>query len=129
MGNRSGRANPGQSVGRKAGCADAFTLARRSANRHNLPGVRRLGGATGGTTGMHTILLALGIVVTLAGGAMVGFGISNYGFEIGNALVTSGTTAVVGGLIIVALAALLRELRAARTPDGRAAPRPAVAPP
>jgi hypothetical protein len=78
---------------------------------------------------MHTILLALGIVVTLAGGAMVGFGISNYGFEIGNALVTSGTTAVVGGLIIVALAALLRELRAGRAPERRAAPRPADAPP
>jgi hypothetical protein len=78
---------------------------------------------------MHTILLALGIVVALAGGAMVGFGISNYGFEIGNALVTSGTTAVVGGLIIVALAALLRELRAGRMPEGRVAPRPAVASP
>ena len=50
---------------------------------------------------MHMILLALGIVVTVAGGAMAGFGIANNGFDIGNTLISAGTTAVVGGLIIV----------------------------
>jgi hypothetical protein len=78
---------------------------------------------------MHVILLALGIVVTVAGGAMAGFGIANNGFDIGNTMISAGTTAVVGGLIIVGLAAVVRELRAARMPEAREPVRPAVAVP
>jgi len=76
---------------------------------------------------MHVILLALGIVVTVAGGAMAGFGIANNGFDIGNTMISAGTTAVVGGLIIVSLAAVARELRAGRLPEARERLRPAAA--
>jgi hypothetical protein len=78
---------------------------------------------------MHVILLALGIVVTVAGGAMAGFGIANNGFDIGNTMISAGTTAIVGGLIIVGLAVVARELRAARMPQVREPVRPAVAAP
>jgi hypothetical protein len=78
---------------------------------------------------MHAILLALGILVTLAGGAMATFGIANNGFDVGNTMISAGTTAVVGGLVIVGLAAVARELRAARMPENRAPSRPAAAAP
>ena len=78
---------------------------------------------------MHVILLALGIIVTVAGGAMAGFGLANNGFDVGNTMISAGTTAVVGGLIIVGLAAVVRELRAARMPEAREPVRPAVAVP
>jgi hypothetical protein len=78
---------------------------------------------------MHVILLALGIIVTVAGAAMAGFGILNNGFDVGNAMISAGTTAVVGGLIIVSLAGVMRELRAARMPELREAVRPVVAAP
>jgi hypothetical protein len=79
---------------------------------------------------MYIVLLALGIIVAIAGGGMVVFGIANNPFEIGNVMISAGTTALVGGLIIIALANLARELRAARTPATRearaAAPAPAA---
>jgi hypothetical protein len=78
---------------------------------------------------MHVILLALGIVVTVAGAAMAGFGILNNGFDVGNTMISAGTTAVVGGLIIVSLAGVMRELRAARMPELREPLRPPVVPP
>jgi len=78
---------------------------------------------------MHAILLALGILVTVAGVAMATFGLANNGFDIGNTMISAGTTAVVGGLVIVALAAVARELRAARTPENRGPSRPAAAAP
>jgi hypothetical protein len=78
---------------------------------------------------MHAILLALGILVTVAGGAMAAFGLANNGFDIGNTMISAGTTGVVGGLVIVALAAVARELRAARMPENRGPSRPAVAAP
>jgi pyruvate/2-oxoglutarate dehydrogenase complex dihydrolipoamide acyltransferase (E2) component len=77
---------------------------------------------------MHVILLVLGIVVAVGGAAMLAFGISNNGFDIGNVMINAGTTAVVGGLIIIGLAAVARELRAARMPATVAPVRPAVAP-
>ncbi|HYS48485.1 MAG TPA: hypothetical protein VEM36_06910 [Xanthobacteraceae bacterium] len=52
----------------------------------------------------------LGIAVTAAGGAMLAYGIPNNGFDVGNALIIAGTTAVAGGLIIVGLSAAVREL-------------------
>jgi hypothetical protein len=76
---------------------------------------------------MHVILLALGIVVTVAGAAMAGFGILNNGFDVGNTMISAGTTAVVGGLVIVGLAGVMRELRAARMPELREPVRPPVA--
>jgi hypothetical protein len=105
-------------------------LAGKSANRHNSPFLRLVGvgeGATGGFAGMYIVLLALGAIVTIAGGGMTLFGIANNGFDIGNTMISAGMTGVVGGLIIVALANVARELRAARAPDVRRPARPPVA--
>jgi len=95
-------------------------LAGKSANRHNSPILRLVGeGATGGIAGMYIVLLALGAIVTIGGGGMTLFGIANNGFDIGNTMISAGMTGVVGGLIVIALANLARELRAAREPDAR----------
>jgi hypothetical protein len=76
---------------------------------------------------MHIVLLALGVIVTIAGGGMALFGFANNGFDIGNTLISAGMTGVVGGLIVIALANLARELRATRDPNTRKPARPAVA--
>jgi hypothetical protein len=75
---------------------------------------------------MSIVLLALGVIVTLAGGGMIAFGIADIPFGFGNAMISAGATGVVGGLIIVALANVARELRAARQPEARKSSRPAA---
>jgi hypothetical protein len=60
---------------------------------------------------MYLILFILGVMVTLAGGAMLAFGASNNGFDLGNTLIIAGTTAFVGGLALIALAEAVRQLR------------------
>jgi hypothetical protein len=105
-------------------------LAGKSTTRHNSPFLRLCGvgeGATGGIAGMYIVLLALGAIVTIAGGGMTLFGIANNGFDIGNTMISAGMVGVVGGLIVVALANLARELRATREPDARKPKRPSVA--
>lgn len=57
------------------------------------------------------VLLVLGILVTLAGVALVGFGISISDLTTPNNLVLAGTIGLVGGLLLVALSALVAELR------------------
>jgi hypothetical protein len=59
---------------------------------------------------MHVILLGLGIASVLAGAAMLGFGISNNEFGLGNALIGAGTTAVVGGLVTIGIAVVVGQL-------------------
>lgn len=76
---------------------------------------------------MYIVLLALGAIVTIAGGGMAVFGVANNGFDIGNTMISAGMTGVVGGLIVVALANLARELRATREPDVRRPARPPAA--
>jgi len=76
---------------------------------------------------MHFVLLALGIIVALAGAGMAVFGVANNGFDIGNTMISAGMTGLVGGLIVIALANLARELRAARQPETRRPPRPSAA--
>jgi hypothetical protein len=76
---------------------------------------------------MFIVLLALGVIVTIAGGGMTLFGVANNGFDIGNTMISAGMTGVVGGLIVIALANLARELRATREPDARRPARPPVA--
>ena len=92
----------------------------------------------------------MGVVTAMAGAVMIGFGIPINEFGIGNTLISAGTTAVVGGLVLIALAATLRQLRTvaeaaqsrgwpAATPDSRppspyppsrfGAPGPIAAPP
>src|ERR1700736_4155015 len=76
---------------------------------------------------MYIVLLALGVIVTVAGGGMTLFGVANSGFEIGNIMISAGITGLVGGLIVIALAKLAREIRATRQPDARKSSRPAAA--
>jgi hypothetical protein len=61
---------------------------------------------------MHLVVLVMGVVTTMAGAIMVGFGIPINGFGIGDTLISSGTTAIVGGLVLIGLAAAVRQLRA-----------------
>jgi hypothetical protein len=60
---------------------------------------------------MYLGLLVGGVIATAAGVVMLGFGISNNEFGLGNTLLITGTTAVVGGLILIGLAAAIKQLR------------------
>jgi hypothetical protein len=60
---------------------------------------------------MHVILLVLGLLTTVAGGAMIGFGIQYNEFGLGNTLIEAGTTATVGGLILIGVAATVRQIK------------------
>jgi hypothetical protein len=59
---------------------------------------------------MSGILFAVGAVTAVVGVAMVGFGIPVNEFSFGNTLIQSGVTALVGGLIIVALGVVVAQL-------------------
>jgi hypothetical protein len=60
---------------------------------------------------MPMILLVLSILVAGAGSSAIQFGISVNEFSLRGALVSAGTTALTGGLILVALAAVVSELK------------------
>jgi hypothetical protein len=76
---------------------------------------------------MRLILMGLGITSVAAGAAMLGFGISYNGFGTGNSLIEAGTTAAVGGLVIVGLAVAVGELtRIAKALEPRAVEHTAV---
>lgn len=60
---------------------------------------------------MSLILLVLGVIVTLAGAGMVAYGIPINEFGLGNTLIAAGTTAFVGGLMLIALADAVKQLR------------------
>jgi hypothetical protein len=60
---------------------------------------------------MHVILLALGLIMALAGITLVGFGMATNAVALGNTLIVAGTTAAVGGLILIGLASAIRQLR------------------
>jgi len=74
---------------------------------------------------MAPFLLSVGVVLIAAGLAAIGFGVPYNEFGTGNALIMSGTTGVVGGLIVFALGAVVRELRRLGRLSERAGPRPA----
>ncbi len=79
---------------------------------------------------MHLILLGLGVVAILAGAAMIGFGIPINEFGLGNTLIAAGTTALVGGFVVVGLAATVGQLTRIAGLLGSGAPvRRAAAPP
>jgi hypothetical protein len=59
---------------------------------------------------MDLTLFVIGLVAVLVGAVMIGFGIPINAFEIGNTLILAGTTAAVGGLIMVGLAMVVRQL-------------------
>ncbi|MEA2952666.1 MAG: hypothetical protein QOJ96_2186 [Alphaproteobacteria bacterium] len=60
---------------------------------------------------MYVSLLVLGVIATAAGVAMIGFGIPIHEFSLGNTLLITGTTAIVGGLILIGLAGAVKQLR------------------
>jgi hypothetical protein len=73
------------------------------------------------------VLLALGVIVTVAGGGMTVLGFADIPFGIGNTMISAGVTGVVGGLIVIALANLAHEVRAGREREARKSSRPAAA--
>jgi len=87
---------------------------------------------------MHVILLALGLIMALAGLVLVAFGIATSAGAFGQTLIVVGATAFVGGLILIGLGSAIRQLRRiAQALEARPLPRalgleppePAAAPP
>ena len=70
---------------------------------------------------MYAFLLALGVIVGAIGIFAIGFGIPIHEFSFGNTLIVAGTVALIGGLVLIGLAAAVRQLR--RIADGMG-PRP-----
>ena len=60
---------------------------------------------------MHVILLALGLVIGVAGVVLIGFGIPIKPDDPGGTLIVAGTFTIVGGLVLVGLASAIRQLR------------------
>ena len=77
---------------------------------------------------MYLGLLGLGVLVTAAGASMIGFGIPINAFSFGNTLIVGGTTALIGGLILIAIAAAVRQLRRIADALGRQAVAPLARP-
>ncbi len=67
---------------------------------------------------MSVLVLVLGVVATLTGIGAVGFGLPNGDSTVGNAAIIAGTTMLVGGLVLIGLAAAIGQLR--RIADGLA---------
>jgi hypothetical protein len=59
---------------------------------------------------MSFVLLLTGVLAAAIGAIMVGFGIPINEFSLGNTLIIAGTTALMGGLIVIGLALALRQL-------------------
>jgi len=59
---------------------------------------------------MHIVIFVLGALAVLAGFSAIAYGIPVNEFSFGNTLIIAGTTAVVGGLILIGLAAVVRQL-------------------
>lgn len=72
---------------------------------------------------MYAGLMALAVILTVAGVGMVVFGIPINAFSLGNTLIVSGMTAICGGLLLVGLAAAYRQLRRIADALTRAGPR------
>jgi hypothetical protein len=73
---------------------------------------------------MHIILLALGLVISLAGIVLIGFGVRGGALADGEALAIIGTIALIGSLVLIGLASAIRQLRRiAQTLEARPLPR------
>jgi hypothetical protein len=59
---------------------------------------------------MSVVVWALGIVLALAGVVALGFGVRINEFSVGHALIIAGTTALVGGIVAMALASVIGKL-------------------
>jgi hypothetical protein len=60
---------------------------------------------------MHIGLFLLGFLTAAAGFVAIGFGIPVHAFSFGNTLIIAGATASVGGLLLIGLAAVVRQLK------------------
>jgi hypothetical protein len=60
---------------------------------------------------MSVLLFVVGALATLAGVGMVGYGIPINEFSFGNTLIIAGTTAAVGGLLIIGIGAVVSQLQ------------------
>jgi hypothetical protein len=60
---------------------------------------------------MHVVLLALGLVIVVAGLVLTGLGLPVGASRFGDTLIVAGTIAAVGSLILSALATVIRQLR------------------
>jgi len=60
---------------------------------------------------MAILLMILGALSACAGVAAIAYGMPIKEFSLGNTLILSGTTALVGGVLIVAVGAAVRQLR------------------
>jgi hypothetical protein len=60
---------------------------------------------------MHVFLLWIGVIATAIGMFTIGFGIPINEFSFGNTMILAGTVAVTGGLVLIGIAAAVRELR------------------
>jgi hypothetical protein len=56
-------------------------------------------------------LFVVGVLVTAAGFVTIGFGVPINAFSLGNTLIVAGTIALVGGLVLIALAVVVRQLQ------------------
>lgn len=71
---------------------------------------------------MSVLLFVVGAIAVMVGVGMVGYGIPINEFSFGNTLIVAGSTAVVGGLIVIAISAAVSKLQriaetlATRTP-------------
>jgi hypothetical protein len=76
---------------------------------------------------MFVLLFGVGLLITAAGFVTIGFGIPINAFSLGNTLIIAGTVAVVGGLVLIGVAAAVRQLnRIAEALHGRQFARPAA---
>ncbi len=60
---------------------------------------------------MSVLLFVIGALTLVVGVATIGFGIPINEFSFGNTLIMAGTTATVGGLILIAIGAVVAQLR------------------
>jgi hypothetical protein len=60
---------------------------------------------------MSVLFFVVGAILTMAGVGLVGYGIPINEFSFGNTLIVAGTTAAVGGLMIIGIGDVVRQLR------------------
>ncbi|HVY59281.1 MAG TPA: hypothetical protein VHA77_15630 [Xanthobacteraceae bacterium] len=74
---------------------------------------------------MYVFLLAIGAVAAVVGMFLITFGVPIHEFNFGNTLIVAGTTTLMGGLLLIGIALMVRQLqRIAETLAARPAGRP-----
>lgn len=77
---------------------------------------------------MPILLYVVGALAVAIGAALIGYGIPIHEFGLGNTLILAGTVAMTGGLIVLALGVVVRELRHVAEGYGRGVARPPLRP-